>query len=136
MEKPQRRQLITALASGLVCATVLSQIPKPALASAPPSVIESANWIDFPSLSSLPPSQGRLASEYDAGGVITNLVYCQDNTNIRYLRTEQAASYVIFIDTTDSNMIKARNGTTGKIDYSGTDASTIISDAISALTNG
>src|SRR5208283_1095852 len=136
MEKPRRRQLITALASGLVCATVLSQIPKPALASAPPHVTESANWIDFPSLSSLTPSQGRLASEYDAGGIITNLVYCQDNTNIRYLRTEQAASYVIFIDTTDSNMIKARNGTTGKIDHSGTDATTIINDAISAVTNG
>jgi hypothetical protein len=43
---------------------------------------------------------------------------------------------VIFIDTTDSNKIKARNGITGKIDYSGTNAGTIINDAISALTNG
>jgi len=136
MEKPQRRQLITALASGLVCATVLSQIPKPAFASAPSHVTETTNYIEFPTLSSFSPSTGSLGSQYDAGGVITNLVYSQDNTHLRYLRTEQTASYVIFIDTTDSNKIKARNGTTGKIDYSGTNAGTIINEAISALTNG
>jgi hypothetical protein len=136
MEKPRRRQLITALASGLMCATVLSQIPKPAFASAPTHVTETTDYIEFPTLSSFTPSTGRLGSEYDAGGVITNLVYSQDNTNLRYLRTEQSASYVIFIDTTDSNKIKARNGTTGKIDYSGTDAATIINYAITALTNG
>jgi hypothetical protein len=43
------------------------------------------------------------------------------------------ASYVIFIDGT---IIKARNGTTGAIDYSGTDATSVIQSAINALTNG
>lgn len=42
----------------------------------------------------------------------------------------QGATYVIFKD--DSN-IKARNGTTGHIDYSGTDAATVIQAAIDAL---
>jgi hypothetical protein len=43
------------------------------------------------------------------------------------------ASYIIF---TDGTTIYARNGTTGAIDYSGTDASTVIQSAINALTNG
>jgi hypothetical protein len=43
------------------------------------------------------------------------------------------ASYVIF---TDGTTIYARNGTTGAIDYSGTDASTVIQAAINALASG
>jgi hypothetical protein len=39
-------------------------------------------------------------------------------------------SYIIF---TDGTTIKARNGKTGAIDYSGTDASTVIQSAINAL---
>jgi hypothetical protein len=43
------------------------------------------------------------------------------------------ASYVIF---TDGTTIKARNGATGAIDYSGTNASAVIQSAINALTSG
>jgi hypothetical protein len=43
------------------------------------------------------------------------------------------ASYIIFID---GNYIKARNGKTGNIDYSGVDAGVIIQNVINALTNG
>jgi len=43
------------------------------------------------------------------------------------------ASYIIF---KDGSTIKAVNGTTGAIDYSGTDAATVINNAIAALTSG
>jgi hypothetical protein len=43
------------------------------------------------------------------------------------------ASYTVFIDGTT---IKARNGTTGAIDYSGTDAAWVIQSAINSLSNG
>ena len=43
------------------------------------------------------------------------------------------ASYVIF---TDGTTIYARNGTTGAIDYSGTNAASVINSALSALTSG
>ena len=46
------------------------------------------------------------------------------------------ADYIIFIDSNDSNKIKARNGFTGAIDYSGTDAATVINNAISNLAPG
>jgi hypothetical protein len=43
------------------------------------------------------------------------------------------ASYVVF---TDGTTVKARNGTTGQIDYSGTDAASVIQSAINALKSG
>jgi hypothetical protein len=43
-------------------------------------------------------------------------------------------SYVIFID--DDGYIKAKNGKTGRIEFSSTDASTVIQSAINALPNG
>lgn len=45
----------------------------------------------------------------------------------------KGASYVIFID---GSTIKAVNGRTGAVDYSGTDAATVIQAAIDALSNG
>lgn len=45
------------------------------------------------------------------------------------------ASYIIYIDS-DTNTIKAKNGTTGAIDYSGSDAATVIQDTLNALTSG
>jgi len=54
----------------------------------------------------------------------------------QYLSPDQAASYVIFIDSDDENKIKARNGATGQIEFSGTDAATTINNAINALSNG
>jgi len=44
------------------------------------------------------------------------------------------ASYIIFKD--DSGYICAKNGKTGEIDFRGTDAATVIQQAIDALTNG
>jgi hypothetical protein len=43
------------------------------------------------------------------------------------------ASYIIF---TDGTKVYARNGKTGAIDYSGTDATTVIQSAINALSSG
>jgi len=43
------------------------------------------------------------------------------------------ASYIIF---TDGTMVYARNGTTGAIDYNGTDAATVINSVANALTSG
>jgi len=49
---------------------------------------------------------------------------------------EVGASYIIYTTTTDgTTTIYAKNGSTGKIDFSGTDASTVINNAISALTS-
>ncbi len=47
---------------------------------------------------------------------------------------EISASYVIYID--DNDLIYAKNGNTGHIDYSGTDAVTVIQQALDALTEG
>jgi len=42
-------------------------------------------------------------------------------------------SYLIYIE---NNQYKAKNGLTGNVDYSGSDASSVINSAINALTNG
>jgi len=46
---------------------------------------------------------------------------------------EQPASYIIF---TDGSTIYAKNGTTGEIEFSGADATTVIQNAINQLSNG
>jgi len=46
---------------------------------------------------------------------------------------DQTASYIIFID---GSIIKAQNGSTGNIDYQGSDAATVIQAAIDAMTTG
>lgn len=51
----------------------------------------------------------------------------------RQLAYTQPASYVVFID---GVTIKAQNCKTGRVDFSGTDASTVIQSAINALTGG
>jgi hypothetical protein len=48
------------------------------------------------------------------------------------IRPEEAASYIIF---TDGVNVYAKNGLTGKIEFSGTDASAVINAAINALPN-
>jgi hypothetical protein len=45
----------------------------------------------------------------------------------------QPASYIIF---QDEGMVKAKNGLTGEIEFSGTDAATVIQQAIDAMTEG
>lgn len=44
-----------------------------------------------------------------------------------------AGSYIVFTDYGDGNKIKALNGMTGQLDYSGTDAAAVIQNAINAL---
>jgi len=53
--------------------------------------------------------------------------------NISAFNLKSAASYIIW---TDGSTIYALNGTTGEIDYSGTDAVTVIQNAIDALPDG
>lgn len=50
--------------------------------------------------------------------------------------TKRVALYLIFVDASDSNKIKALNGITGAVDYSGSDAATVINAALSAMTSG
>jgi len=49
---------------------------------------------------------------------------------------EKPCSYIIRKNPSDSTIIEAINGITGKIDYSGTNTSTVIQSAIDALTSG
>jgi len=66
-----------------------------------------------------------------SAGYFVGLTVAQTGTiTIEPNSFQTEASYVIFKDGTT---IKARNGTTGAIDYSGTDASTVIQSAINAL---
>jgi hypothetical protein len=112
----------------------LNQIIEEVKAAAPPEMTTTPDWIDFAVLSSRSSASiGRMEMIKDVGGTVVNPSYSPDGSNWRDLRPEQAATYVIFVDPTDSNKIKARNGTTGAVDYSGTDAATVIQEAISGL---
>jgi len=53
--------------------------------------------------------------------------------NDLYNSPPDAASYIIF---KDGGLIKAKNGRTGQIEFSGSDAATVIQSALNALTNG
>jgi hypothetical protein len=59
-----------------------------------------------------------------------------DGVSFVNLPDRKEASYTIFIDANDSNKIKALNGTTGAIDYLGTNAATVNNAALAALTSG
>ncbi len=61
------------------------------------------------------------------------LARAQPSTIIEAGSNVDTASYIIF---QDSGIIYAKNGTTGKIDFSGTDASTVIQGAIDVLNVG
>jgi hypothetical protein len=47
--------------------------------------------------------------------------------------TSANANYIMFIDPTDGNKVKAKNGITGRIDYSGTDAAAVLQSAVDTL---
>jgi hypothetical protein len=67
-------------------------------------------------------------------GYFVGLTAAQTGTiTIEPASFQTEASYIVF---TDGTTIKARNGKTGAIDFSGSDASTVIQSAINALTNG
>jgi parallel beta-helix repeat protein len=66
------------------------------------------------------PSETSLVDENDWNGLLDHSL-------------EKTASYII---RNNNGTIEAINGSTGKIDYSGTDASTVIQSAINALTSG
>jgi len=53
---------------------------------------------------------------------------------LRKIQPDLPASYLITKDTDDT--INAINGTTGEVEYSGTDAATVIQNALNALTSG
>jgi len=55
------------------------------------------------------------------------------SNNKEYRSTEETASYIIFIE---DGVVKAKNGHNGEIDFSGSDAATVIQSAINALTRG
>ena len=67
---------------------------------------------------------------------IGQLGHSPDNSSMKPPSPDQFANYIIFIDAADSNKIKAKNGLTGAIDYSGTDARVVIQSAVTALSSG
>ena len=66
-----------------------------------------------------------------ASGIFIGVRWVQDYATPGNIVKE--ASYVILID---GSTVKAVNGTTGAVDYSGSDAATVINNAINALTSG
>ncbi len=73
-----------------------------------------------------------LAGVAGAGTLLSPLLAkAQPSTIIEAGSNVDTASYIIF---KDGNTIYAKNGTTGKIDYSGTDASTVIQSIVDTLT--
>ncbi len=75
-----------------------------------------------------------LAGAAGAGALLSPLLSkAAPSTIIEAGSNVDTASYVIF---QDSGTIYAKNGTTGKIDFQGSDASTVIQSAIDALTRG
>jgi len=60
-----------------------------------------------------------------------SLVYRPDPSKQMFLHPAAPPSYIIF---QEDGLVKAKNGLTGKIDFSGTDASTVIQSALNALT--
>jgi hypothetical protein len=101
-------------------------------AVAPPGVTLAPDWIDYASLTSDPSlSVGREWFRSD----VRQMGYSPDGVVARYLSPEQSVSYVVFIDAADSNKIKARNGSTGAIDYSGSDLATVLNNAIANISS-
>lgn len=86
------------------------------------------SFIDFSGLSSDP---DLTAGRFWWNSTLHQLGYSPDGLLARHLSPEQATLYVVFADAVDKE-IKARNGTTGKIDYSNADAATVIQSVISA----
>ncbi len=75
-----------------------------------------------------------LAGIASAGALLSPLLSkAAPSTIIEAGSNVDIASYIIF---KDGNMIYAKNGTTGKIEFQGTDASAVIQGAINVLTNG
>ncbi len=75
-----------------------------------------------------------LAGVASAGALLSPLISkAAPTTIIEAGSNVDTASYIIF---KDGNTIYAKNGTTGKIDFQGTDAATVINSAISMLSIG
>jgi len=92
----------------------------------------AGEYEDFPQLPTPPaaPSSGydRLHIEAD------KLLHVTDDAGYnRAMEPHSSASYIIF---NEGSMVKARNGSTGAIDYSGSEPAVVICNAINALTNG
>jgi hypothetical protein len=112
----------------------LNQIIEEVKTAAPPGMTTTPDWIDFAVLTSRSSASiGRMEMVKDAGGTVVNPSYSPDGTNWRDLRSEQAASYVVFTDATDSNKVKARNGITGAVDYSNASFATVLQNVANAI---
>ncbi len=128
---PRRRYFMRAMAAtGLAAvAAVMSgrldygQAPR-AYAEAPSGI--ATDFVDFADINTgLLPVSGRTWREG------RTLVYSPDGSVVRYISSEQPASYIIFTDA--DGQVSAKNGLTGKVDYSGSAAGPVIQDAINAL---
>ena len=65
-------------------------------------------------------------------------LYAWEWNNVRDYAFQKSASYIVYSGSYPSagGPYFAQNGLTGRIDYSGSDTSTVIQSAIDALTNG
>jgi hypothetical protein len=65
----------------------------------------------------------------------TTYTTTESSTVTTTTQTTNGPSYIIFVDPVDPDMIKAKNGITGKIDFSGNDAAAVLQRAIDALSS-
>jgi hypothetical protein len=63
----------------------------------------------------------------------TTYTTTESSTVTTTTQTTNGPSYIIFVDPVDPGIIKAKNGITGKIDFSGTNAAGVLQRAIDAL---
>jgi len=85
-------------------------------------------------------SSGTLIYHIDSGNLLTSQSLNSteywvgsDNRTDVLANPEQTASYIVW---TDGTTIYAKNGTTGEVEFSGTDAATVINNALANLTSG
>ena len=136
----RRGAILAGLKAGLGVAAVLSILNGASLVR-PVKGIEyypapsSAQYDDFIDQNSNPsvPSSG-LTRVFSKSGLLYKET--PDGVVSPFGSAVKSADYIIFIDANDSNKVKALNGTAGTVDYSGTDAGSVIQSAINALTNG
>jgi len=97
----------------------------------------SATLIDLENSVTKVWSSGTLIYHIDSGNLLasqtlnsTEYWVGSDNRTDVLANPKQTASYIIY---TDGTNIYAKNGTTGEVEFSGTDASTVIQSALNAL---
>jgi parallel beta-helix repeat protein len=91
--------------------------------------IARRDFLKWQSLVALAPVAMVIGQKLGGGIVFANSVVSQQTS-------QQTSSYTVYIDTSNGNLVKALNNTTGNIDYSNQNATQVIQYAINALPKG